>query len=258
MKNLFLFAGLLLLAATAFGQKAIQDKAMFYQQERMVYKQWDKKKFEPTSGFLGLNPYYWLTWGLHPNYSDLDRRPLSPWGPQTQRLGLVAAMNTTSGAYKLESDTLRNTSLVEISNHSGALSAADPLWLMYYSKELRPIMEHSMQNLLMPLPVAVRAKVISEGLYEWYNNELNMLKERIEGARSSNMDRGSRILAYHRMLMEFRSLAAAWGNRTATAGLNIKSTEKQQQVKSGLVSPGAWSPASDVEIAREVIRSRKY
>ena len=243
---------------SAFSQKAIQDKAMFYQQERMVYKQWDKKKFEPTSGFLGLNPYYWLTWGLHPNYPDVDRRPLSPWGPQTQRLALVGTMNLTSNAYKLESDTLRNTSLLEISNQSGAVSAADPLWLMYYSKELRPVLEHSMQSVLTPLPMAVRSKVISEGLYEWYNSELNMLKERIEGARSSNMDRGSRILAYHRMLMEYRSLAAAWANRTATAGLNIKSTEKQQQVKSGLVTPGVWSPASDVEIAKEVIRSRKY
>lgn len=46
------------MAYPAFSQKAIEDKAMRYQQERMVYKQWDKKKFEPTSGFLGLNPYH--------------------------------------------------------------------------------------------------------------------------------------------------------------------------------------------------------
>lgn len=167
-------------------------------------------------------------------------------------------MNATSSTYRLESDTLPNTSLLEIGNQNRALSTADPLWLLYYSKELRPVLEHSMQSIMAPLPAVVRGKVISEGLYAWYDNELKMLKERIEGAKSSNVDRGARILAYHRMLMEYRALSAAWANRTATAQVDIKSTEKQQHVKAGIVNPDGWTSATDVEIAREVIRSRKY
>ncbi|NQX54471.1 hypothetical protein HQN86_12675 [Pedobacter panaciterrae] len=252
---------LLIVAAisqSVYAQLAIEDKAMRYQQERMVFKQWDRGKFEPGSGWLGINPYYWLTWGLHPNYPDTDRRPLSAWGPQTQRLGLIGVMNNTSGAYKLEADTLRNTALLEISNHSGYLSAADPLWMLYYSKELRPVMEYSDYGILGALPVPVRAKVISEGTFSWFKNELDVLKERIEGARSANMDRSSRILAYHRLLMEYRRLSATWATRTVNAEKNMNLINRQRSVKSGQVNIDSWTSESDVEIAKEVLKSRKY
>nr|WP_232325395.1 hypothetical protein [Pedobacter panaciterrae] len=224
----------------------------------MVYKQWDRGKFEPGSGWLGINPYYWLTWGLHHNYPDIDRRPLSPWGPQTQRLGMVGLMNSTSGGYKLEADTLRNTALLEVSNFSGSLSAADPLWLLYYSKELKPVLEYSDEAILGALPNGVRAKVISEGTFGWYKNELDVLKERITGARSANMDRGSRILAYHRLLQEYRRLAATLTTRTSGAEKKMSLSSQQQKVKSGQVSIDSWTSKSDVEIARQVIATRKF
>ncbi|MBE9599899.1 hypothetical protein [Pedobacter sp. MC2016-24] len=239
-------------------QKKINDESMRYQQERMVFKQWDKKKFTPTSGLLGLNPYYWLTWGLMPGYKKTDLRPLSATGPQTQRLGLVGVMNETERSYKLESDTLRNTTLIEIATHSGVLSATDPLWVLYYSKELKPVMEHSANGILSPLPAKVQAAVISEGLYNWYKHELEILKERLDGARTADMDRGSRILAYHRMLMEYRTLAARWAIRTASAGLNIGRAADQQAVRGNRVEIQSWTPESDAALAREIVRSRKF
>lgn len=258
MKHQFLALLIVLNIQSAFAQLAIEDKAMRYQQERMVFKQWDRGKFEPTSGWLGINPYYWLTWGLHPNYPNTDRRPLSSWGPQTQRLGLVGAMNSTSNAYKLEADTLHNTALLEITNYSGIVSAADPLWILYYSKELSPVLEFSDASILAPLPPAVRSKVVAEGLHNWFKNELSILKERINGARNSNMDRGSRILAYHRMLQEYRNLHATWTTRTATAAANQAKVRQQEKVKANDLNVGSWTPASDVEIAKEVLRTRKF
>lgn len=258
MKTLVITITFLLFKQSGFAQRAIEDKAMRYQQERMVFKQWDRGKFEPTSGWLGINPYYWLTWGLHPNYPNTDRRPLSAWGPQTQRLGLVGAMNSTSNAYKLEADTLRNTSLLEITNYSGAVSAADPLWLLYYSKELKPVLEFTDATILGPLPATVRSKVISEGTFTWFKNELTVLKERINGAKTSNMDRGSRILAYHRMRQDYRNLQATWTTRTATAAANQSKVRQQEKVKANDLNVGTWTPNSDVEIAKEVLRTRKY
>lgn len=243
---------------SVYAQLAIEDKAMRYQQERMVFKQWDRGKFEPGSGWLGINPYYWLTWGLHPNYPKTDRRPLSAWGPQTQRLGLVGLMNTTSNSYKLEADTLRNTALLEIAGFSGLVAAADPLWILYYSKELRAVLESDPATVLSALPVAVRSKVIAEGLYGWYVDQTELLKERVNGARTANMDRGSRILAYHRLLQEYRQLEATWATRTANAQRNLKLSAQQQKMKSGQVSIDSWTPGSDVEIAKEVLRTRKY
>jgi hypothetical protein len=258
MKTLIIAFTMCCLIQASYAQKLIVDESIRYQHERMVFKQWDKNKFTPTSGFLGLNPYYWLTWGLHPNYKKTDIRPLSGSGPQTQRLGLAAAMKASSNAYNLESDTLRNTSLLEITNHSGALSSADPLWILYYKKELSPVLEYSDHSILVPLPQAVRSKVITEGLLSWYKNELSMLKERIEGARNADMDRGSRILAYHRMLQEYRVLEATWATRTATAQKNINNSVAQEKMKSDPALSKTWTPETDEQIAREILKNRKY
>jgi hypothetical protein len=258
MKKLLITFTLFCLGQTGFAQKLIVDEGIRYQQERMVFKQWDKNKFSPSSGFLGLNPYYWLTWGLHPNYKKTDLRPLSGSGPQTQRLGLVAAMTAASNAYQLESDTLRNTALLEIANQSGSLSFSDPLWLLYYRREFSPVLEFSDNSILAPLPATVRSKVIAEGLLTWYKNELSILKERIEGARTTDMDRGSRILAYHRMLQEYRALEATWTTRTSTAEKNIRNADVQSKMKSDPVISKAWTPETDEQIARDILKNRKY
>jgi hypothetical protein len=256
-KYIFLLTGCLL-ARLASAQMVINDQSIRYQQERMVFKQWDINKFTPTHGFLWLNPYYWLTWAWYPRYPDNDLRPLGPVGPQTQRLALVGAMNATENSYKLQADTLRNSAVSEIANQSGLITPADPLWLIYYSKELKPLLEHSEGDILAALPSAVRQKVVSEGTSTWYIRELDMLKERLDGARNTTLDRGARILAYHRMLMEYRVLAATWSTRTATAAMNMNRVAQQQQVRNNQVSINIWTPQSDVAIARKVLADRKY
>lgn len=239
-------------------QKKIVDESIRYQQERMVFKQWDQNKFTPTSGFLGLNPYYWLTWGLMPGYKKQDLRPLSASGPQSQRLGLVGVMNATDHDYKLHADTLSNIALLEIANQSGALSAADPLWIMYYSKELKPVLQNTMSTILSGLSPALQSKVVSEGLYTWYKNQLDMLKERIEGAHSADMDRGSRILAYHRMLLEYRVLEATWATRIVSGDKNMQRSADKDKAKSAQVNLSGWTPDTDVKIANEVVNTRKF
>jgi hypothetical protein len=247
---------LLLLVRQGFSQTTAQDKAVRYQQERMVYLQWDKNKFEPKAGFLSLNPYYWLTWGLfHPSYHKKDLRPLSASGPQTQRLALVGAMNTTDNKYKLQSDTVRNTALSEIANQSGLISGLDPLWRLYYSKELAPVLDHSDDELLAPLSQPVRTAVISGGVLTWYETELTSLKERIEGAHSADMDRGARILAYHRYLMEYRRLAGVWAIRISSAQATIDMTARQQKLKAGQITVNDWTPQTDIQIARDVLKN---
>ena len=62
MKTTIVLNILLMLSGYAFSQIPIRDIHIANQQERMVFKQWDKSKFTPSKGFLGLNPLYWLTW----------------------------------------------------------------------------------------------------------------------------------------------------------------------------------------------------
>ncbi|QEM07231.1 hypothetical protein DIU31_028410 [Mucilaginibacter rubeus] len=245
----------LLLWQQCNAQSVVKDQSIRYQQERMVFLQWDQKKFTPTPGFLHLNPYYWLTWGLfHPDYHKNDLRPLCATGPQTQRLALVAAMNATDNKYKLQSDTLRNTELSEVANQSGTITDFDPLWQLYYGKKLKPVLNYNSASILSGLSPQVSAKLVSEGLYNWYINELDMLKERVSAAHSTTMDRGARIMAYHRYLMEYRQLAAVWTTRTSSAQATINMTAQQQRLKSNLVGVPDWTPQSDIQIANKVLQ----
>lgn len=255
MKTIFLSLICLLLYTSGFAQVPINDEAFRYQEQRMVFQQWDQNKFKPGKGFLDLNPYYWLVWGFpYPNYHKTDLRPLSATGPQTQRLALVAAMNSTDNKYKLQSDTVRNTALSEIANQSGLITDADPLWVLYYKGEFAPVLNNSMASILAGLPPQVSAKLVSEGLYSWYKNELDRLKQRIDGAHSADMDRGARILAYHRFLQEYRRLSGVWAIRTSSAQQTLNMTAQQQKLKNGQVTVTNWTPQTDVQIANKVLQ----
>jgi len=250
---------LCLVCERMFAQTEVYDKAVVHQSQRMVFQQWDQNKFDPTKGFLSLNPYYWLVWGLFdPNYHKTDLRPLSATGPQTQRLAFVGAMNSTDNNYKLHSDTVRNTALSQIASQSGLLSDADPLWILYYNQQFQPVLNYSAASLFGGLSPQVSAKLVSEGTYNWYTNELSSLKERLQGARQTDMDRGSRIMAYYRLLKEYERLAGVWAIRTSAAQKDLQLSAHQQSVKSGAVNPGNWTPQSDVQIATQVLSHAKY
>ncbi|WEA01725.1 hypothetical protein [Mucilaginibacter sp. SJ] len=255
MKTTFILMPFFLLFSKMSGaQTYADDQSVRYQQQRMVYQQWDKNKFTPKAGFLSLNPYYWLTWGLfHPNYNKTDRRPLKPDGPQTIRLASVAAMSSIDDRYKLQSDTVRKTAESEIINQSGLLSAADPLWNLYYARELRPVTENNSNALMAGLSPAVAGQLLKEGVFDWYAAEVNSLHERLTAARSADMDRGSRIMAYHRMLMEYRKLSALWSARVAASGNTIRMTAQRQLSVSGGVNFSGWPPQRDREIAQEIL-----
>jgi hypothetical protein len=241
--------------STCFAQEKVNDESIRYQEQRMVFLQWNQNDFTPKAGFLDLNPYYWLVWGFfYPNYHDTDLRPLSATGPQTQRLALVAAQNSKDNNYKLHSDTVRNTALSQIASQSGLLSNADPLWLFYYSQQFAPLLNYSALSLLGPLTPKVSAKLVSEGMYNWYTHALGMLKERVQGARTTDMDRGSRILAYYRLLKEYKVLAGVWAIRTAAAQKDITMTAQLQQYKAGVFTPVNWTPNTDVQIANQVLQ----
>lgn len=253
-RTIALAALISLLTISCFAQSVINDESLRYQQQRMVYQQWDQNKFTPKAGFLSLNPYYWLTWGLfYPNYHKKDLRPLSATGPQTQRLALVGTMNTVDSKYKLQSDTVRNTMLSEIANQSGVISDADPLWLLYYQKQFKPVLNYSAATLLAGLSPQVSAKLVSEGTCSWYSGELDRLKQRIQGAHTSDMDRGSRILAYYRLLQEYKKLSGVWAIRTASAAGFLSLGQKQQQLRSYQTGVPDWTPQTDIRIANQVL-----
>ncbi|WP_443938833.1 hypothetical protein [Pedobacter sp. MW01-1-1] len=258
MKKLLIVCTLIFLVIRAYPQKKIRDESVTYQQERMVFKQWDRGKFTPKSGFLGLNPYYWLTWGLHPNYPKTDLRPLSATGPQSQRLGAVAGMQQIDKDYEKQSDTLAQTSNLQIASMSGLLSATDPLWLLYYSKQLKGVIDFNQDVVLATVPQNAREKIIASGALDWYSREIGMLSERLDATRSTTLERGARILSYHRILAEYRRLSALWADKVLTAQREPNKTKIRQGLIKQEVKIDNWTPESDVKIAREILQNRKY
>jgi hypothetical protein len=259
MKKLLLLFTLSFMLSASYAQEEINDQPIIYQEQRMVFQQWNQGDFTPKAGFLDLNPYYWLIWGLfYPNYHDTDRRPLSATGPQTQRLALVGTMNSTDNSYKKYSDTVRNTALSNIANQTGSISGLDPLWLLYYNQQFSSVINYTPASVLLGLSTQASAKLISEGTYGWYLNELNMLKERVQGAHTSDMDRGSRIMAYYRLLKEYRVLSGIWAIRISTADKDIQMAAKQQILKNGQVTVPVWTPQTEINIANQVLQHAGY
>ncbi len=259
MKKILLLLALCFSLFASYSQALIKDDAVDNQSQRMVFQQWDQNKFYPKAGFLSLNPYYWLVWGLFdPNYHKNDLRPLSAAGPQTQRLALVGTMNGIDNRYKLQADTARNTALSQIAAQSGLLSDADPLWLLYYKEQFNSLLNYSPGNILGGLSPQVIGKLVSEGTYSWYTSELDKLKERLNGARLADMDHGSRIMAYYRMLNEYKNLSSVWAIRTSTSQMTLDMAGRQQALHKGTVTIPNWTPNSDVQIANKILRDAKY
>lgn len=259
MKNLLIICLLLyLLPATktmAQNVKRQTDKHIVHQQERMVHKQWDRKKFTPTSGFLGLNYQYWLTWAWHPNYPKTDRRPLSGTGPQTLRMGMVLAMQQTDEAYKKHTDTIRNIAVTEALNYSGLVTDADPLWLLYYRREFGNLIDGTEADPLAGLSPDVGDYLRNNGLLEWYSEERAELKERLEATRTTTLDRGSRIMAYHRLLGEYRKLLSAWEAKKNYAAKFLSLAKNRNRLQSSNPDmPEFATDRSDVQIAEDILK----
>jgi len=253
---LLLFLALLPLEeSSAQAVKYQTDQHIINLQQRMVFKQWDRRKFTPTKGFLGLNPNYWITWGLHPNYPKTDHRPLSATGPQSQRLLLVAAMKNTEVAYSKHTDTLKNLALSETAGYLGALSTADPLWQLYYRNEFKPLIEPT--NPLQGSSIDVQNYLYQTGLLEWYSQEIDALTERLNSTRTTNMERGARIMQYHRMLQEFRQLLTTWESKKQRAELYLKISKSNRQIKEFSWSSAAEHGKTDRQIAEDILSKSK-
>jgi hypothetical protein len=245
MKTSFITMMGMLSCVPNFAQSNIKDNAVLHQEQRMVYQNWDQKKFDPTSGFLGLNPYYWLVWGFfYPSYHKKDLRPLSANGPQTQRLTLAGTQNAEDNKYKLHADTVRNTALSQVASQSGMLSDFDPLWLLYYKNKFSPVLDFNQTGY--------------DDISYWYAGEMASLKERLNGARSADQDRGSRMIAYYRLLKEYQTLQGVWAIKTASEQKTLNMGRQQQRAQQGNLNIPQWTPNSDVEIAKKVLLNRKY
>jgi len=255
MKSIILFSTLLCFKLIAAAQINIRDDAIINQQERMVFKSWDPDKFTPKPGFLGLNPLYWMTWGLHPNYPKRDLRPLSPLGPQTMRIGFALAMSAASDAYKKHSDTLSSTAQAYYMAYSPLLSDLDPLWSIYYSEAFADFAQRY-RHRFIGLDWTKISSLRDSGLDLWYQEQFTSLQQRVSLSRSLPMERGSRILSYHRLLLEHRKLWARWEDAKSHVQTYRNLSSARERIKKRSSGMGKLAE-SDIEIANQILKNLK-
>ncbi len=263
MKHLLITMVCILLLIIGNAQTKINDPNVKAQQDRMVATSWGNWLPE-AKYFLGIqiNPHYTLTWGvLAPSANrkykkGSDIRPLSANGEQTQRMALNAQLLNTSNKYKIIADSVGKTATAEIAYNTGIVSSTDPLWLIYYKSELKGVTGYSLAETKADLSVAELASLQKNGALEWYDSEMSRLKERLEAACYTDMERSSRIMAYHRVLVEYRDVSEKWDNSIEASDNFIsfnKGIGKALDDGCPFSDFGDWDTGTDSEIMKAVM-----
>ncbi|MBW8323685.1 MAG: hypothetical protein K0M50_02870 [Prolixibacteraceae bacterium] len=269
MKKFFLGVLLNAFFISVYGQAVIQINDPYFnaQEDRMVITQWGNFLPKPRY-FLGVqtNVHYMATWGwLAPEYSrdyrnGPDIRPLGFFGQQTQRMILNSSLVSVNKIHREITDSIAKTAQSEIINNSGLLSSADPLWLLYYKRELKGVKDYDLDNTKSDLSNSQLQRLSETGVLDWYDNEMTRMKERLEGAFNSDMERSNRIMAYHRIMMEYRKVKSKWNNSLVSASKSFSFNETYNKTKK-ITSIGenlkGWDNSSDRQIMNTILLNEK-
>lgn len=265
MKQLFMFILLLVVSIVAVAQQVIRlkDPYITAQEERMVATRWGNWLPRPKY-ILGVqtNVHYMNTWGwLAPkdsrDYKDgADIRPLGPTGQQTQRMILNEGLLNISNDYRMKSDSMAKTAKSELINNSGLFSGLDPLWVLYYKQELKYVTDYDRQSTLASLSANELNYLQQNGTIDWFDSEMSRMQERLKGAHNTDMDKGSRIMAYHRILIQYRQVFSKWNTHLNLAEqvLSLKNYHaKSKDINSTSANFGSWDSSSDFKIMESIL-----
>ncbi|MDV3622555.1 hypothetical protein CMU83_16035 [Elizabethkingia anophelis] len=248
--------------------KRLNDPAIVAQHKRMVFESWGDWRPYPKY-FLGIqtNFAYATVWGMWaPNinrdYKDgEDIRPLKPTGVQNQRFAQLKYEEDEAKKIKAASDTIYKRSVQDFAHWTSVTVDADPLWLLYYKRMLKPITEFpdTPQNFMqwrLKNQEAYQA-LNTTGTLKRLQEELDLIKEKYAMSRSMDMPRGKRFMMYHETLLRWRKFVQELRkqkNKT-TLLLDYKNILKDH---SSSALPSGWTPASDKQRAKSVIEQYKH
>ena len=209
---------LLFIATSAFGQsiKRLNDPSIVAQHKRMTFESWGDWRPYPKY-FLGIqtNFAYATVWGMwapsinraYKNGEDI--RPLKPNGEQNLRLAQLKLQEEETKKIKAASDTIYKRSIQDFAHWTSATVDADPLWLLYYKRMLKPITEfpNTPQNFIewRLKDQQTYETLNTTGTLKRWQEELDLIKEKYAMSRSMDMPRGKRFLMYHETLIKWRN-----------------------------------------------------
>ena len=264
------FVLILFIATSAFGQsiKKLNDPSIVGQHKRMTFESWGDWRPYPKY-FLGIqtNFAYATVWGMwapsiNRDYKNgEDIRPLKPTGEQNLRLAQLQFQEEEAKKIKATSDTIYKRSVQDFAHWTSATVDADPLWLLYYKRMLKPITEfpNTPQNF-------IEWRLKDQQTYETLNTtgtlkrlqeELDLIKEKYSMSRSMDMPRGKRFIMYHETLIKWRAFVQElrkYNNKT-TLLLDYKNIFKNHL---STALPNQWTAASDKQIVQSTMQQYKH
>lgn len=271
-KTILFFITMLLGTITLEAQTAARDDALHAQERRMVFKSWGD--WQPKGKyFLGVqtNPNHEMVWGWtapafggnktrNKNYQREDIRPLAPGGKQNARYLSFAVQNSLIGQMETESNELGNMALEELAYNSAVTAKVDPLYLLYFKETLKPVYDFSSADVNREVKDAEVYQFLSEtGFIEEHIKTMSILKDRFNIAVESDMERGQRIIFYHKILSDYRAEKYKFSRHITTTAMYLKHKSKHGDYKQNTINPtsfGNWVNR-DEEIAREIIAKSK-
>lgn len=257
--------------AALFGQlsvKRLNDPAIVAQHKRMTFQSWGDWHPYPKY-ILGIqtNFAYATVWGMwapkiNREYKDgEDIRPLKPTGVQNQRYIQLKFQEEEAKKIKAASDTIYKRSVQDMAHWTSTTASADPLWLLYYKRMLRPITEFpdTPQNFVdwKLKDYKTYETLNTSGTLKRLQQELDMIKEKYTLSRTMDMPRGKRFVMYHETLIRWRKFVdelKRYNNRT-TLLLDYKDIFKNHLPTS---LAAGWTPASDKQIVQNVMQQYKH
>jgi len=266
--KLFLLLCITITVSAQVSVKRLNDPSIVAQHKRMTFESWGDWRPYPKY-FLGIqtNFAYATVWGIwapkiNREYKDgEDIRPLKPTGEQNLRFAQLKFQEEEAKKIKAASDTIYKRSVQDLAHWTSATVDADPLWLLYYKRMLKPITEipDTPQNFMewRLKDQATYDALNTTGTLKRLQEELDLIKEKYSMSRSMDMPRGKRFLMYHETLIQWRKFIQELRkhNNKTTLLLEYKNILKNH-LPTAL--PQGFTPQADRQIVQNVMQHYKY
>lgn len=220
----------------------INDPSINGQEKRQVFMQWGDWK-PNAKRFLGVNTSvaYASVWGLYaPKLNKKyrkgrDIRPLGPTGQQNQRFIVLKQEQKEVEEIGESVDSIYQRKLADFAHITHLTGSADPLWLLYYKRMLKPLnnFPDKPKNYIewgfkddKTFQLAKTNGTITE-----LQEMLDLLKSKYKTSREADMPRGKRFLLYHEILMDWRAFSAKVDEFCERMDLSLKYSNLIKDIK---------------------------
>lgn len=262
--RVFFLMLLLTFSSIVTAQRRLYDPTIVSQEKRQVFESWGdwrpygKWRFGIQTNFNYATVWGWLAPARNRRYKKGgDIRPLKPDGIEMQRLGEVKLQEEQTKQIKVEIDSLYKRNMQDFAHWTPLTVDADPLWLLYYKRMLRPL------NDFPDNPSDYRQwgfkdddtyQVLKQtGGIDFLQKKLDLLKDKYKVSRSVAMPRGKRFIMYHECLLDWRKFKEILSEHKQRSNLLLEYKSLFDKTKNIINS----NRKTDVEIVRQVINDYK-